>query len=97
MRLEPVRDPDSDITRLEHFYVSLPIWWRIRDDAGHDYTADRGGYEGPEGERWRIRFRWGPVPPPTVEDLILTLSEIRPYEDVIEREIDTVRVPLRST
>ena len=95
MRLAPVRDPDTGRTRLEHFFTPLPIWWRIRDASGSEYT-ENGGSAGPEGQRWRMRFRCEPLPSPAVDELLLTLSEIRPYEDVVEREIETIRVPLLS-
>ena len=95
VRLEAVRDPDSGRVRLEHFLTRLPIWWRIRDDVGREYAADGGGSEAGEGERWRSQYGYRPAPPSDVGELLLTLSEIRPHEDVAEREIETIRVPLK--
>ena len=95
VRMEPVHDPDTGRTRLEQFMTRLPVWWRITDNSGRHYT-EAGGSEDGDSDVWRHRFRYVPSPPASATELLLTLREIRPYEDVAEREIETIRVPLRT-
>jgi hypothetical protein len=93
VRPDPVLDPDSGRTRIEQFFTPLSIWWSITDGEGRHYV-EGGGSAGGDSDRWRSHTRYLPTIPSGTPELVLTLSEIVPRENVAGSELETIRVSL---